>query len=327
MGQLNFDPGSLNRRLSARPTRWESLALVFAVALTGAFIWLHSQTQLSPLDFSIYLLAARGEFAHFYYAFWLLPLFWALGGLPIFVAYALWNLLNIFGVFLAARIFGGRVALALFSFSMFSLLYVGQITGLILGGLALLYWGLAHRRFHLAGLGFVLAAAKFHVGLPPAIFLLLAADLSRHEKLRVLLLPGAATALSLLAWPVWPLTLLAKLLDPPLLYEGAGSVSLWRWAGPWTLLLWAPPLLMRLTTIRRLVAILAASALALPYFSYIDLLGLFVLPIGWLPIVLSNFGSLMLFYGWTPVQMLFVVPLSLYLAALMRPGKKGSRRT
>src|SRR5262249_22152816 len=84
----------------------------------------------------------------------------------------------------------------------------------------------------------------------------------------------------------------------------------------WALLLWVPPLLLRLPAQRRFIALVAVMGLALPYFQQSDLLFLLVLPIGWARLF-CNLGYLMHRYGWFALQSLAVMWLMVYINALL----------
>jgi hypothetical protein len=146
------------------------------------------------------------------------------------------------------------------------------------------------------------------------LFLWLSAGVSWRDRWRVLPIPMLGLFLSFLLYGFWPPELLLALQNNP--PESSGSVSLWRWLGPAALLLWLPPLLLPLDRDKRLLGLAASTALTLPYFQQTDLLALFILPTGWLPL-LGNLGYLLPFYGWTVMSFLVVVPLTLYLAVIL----------
>jgi hypothetical protein len=131
-----------------------------------------------------------------------------------------------------------------------------------------------------------------------------------------LVLPVIVGITSLIVYPLWFLDVLNNIRNNyPIDYA---SVSLWRWIGAFALVLWIPPLFMRLPRERRIIAIGAAAALALPYYQQADLPALYVLPIGWLPL-LGNFGYLYPIVGWISLQLLWFVPLFAYARAIWFP--------
>jgi hypothetical protein len=318
-GILNPDPLEQDRRIHARISPAELFALLLAVCLLAIFVWTRLQGLGSPIDYTNFVGFAQGKPVDYYYGYWMLPIFRLLGALPGPGGYILWNLLNLAGVFFATRVFGGKVILAICSYQMFYILYYGQISGLVVFGLALLWWGIAHRRWNWAGLGWIVAAAKFQVGLPIGLFLWLLADLTWRERLRILVVPALVSAASLILYPLWPLQLIQKMkARPPL---DLGSLAPWRWIGAWALLFWVPPFVLPLSKEKRLIALSAATALGLPYFQQTELICLWVLPVGWLAL-LGNLGFFFPLLGWSALQYLAVAPLAVYLAALVSGARK-----
>ncbi len=309
---LTFDAALMDARLRARLTLGEVFAL--ALSIVGIFLWQQSVVPYEPyFDYRNYLKTAYGDFSYYYYGYWLVPLFKLLAYLPLPISYALWCVINILGVFFAARIFGGNVMLALLSYQLFYSLFQGQIVGVIVGGLALGGWGLAHRRWTVAGLGLLVAGTKYQLGITGGLILLDLAEISWRERLRVLIMPTAIVILSLVVYPLWPLQALATLQsNPP---QNEGSITLWRWIGPAALVFWLPPLMLPLSRARRFIALAAASALALPYFQQTDLLFLFTLPVGWIAL-LGNLGYFFVIYQSVALQALAIVPLVVYVLAL-----------
>lgn len=314
MAYLTPEADPMRARLQARPTAGEIGGLVLSACALAFFLLVPMPEQEFLYDYRNYVRIVEGDFSFYYYGYWLLPLFRLLGRLPHPGGYLLWSAVNIAGVWFAARVFGGRAGRALASFQMLYVLFFGQFTGLLMGGLALLWWGMANRRWHLAGLGMLLAAAKFHVGLPWGLFLWLLTAARWRDRLRALLIPLAGVALSLLAYPLWPLQTLHTVQgNPP---NAWGSITLWQYLGPFALLLWLPPLLLPMARSRRLIGLMATACLALPYFQQADLLGLLVLPIGWAAF-LGNLGFLIFFLGWGALQAPVAVPLVLYVAIVV----------
>jgi hypothetical protein len=199
---------------------------------------------------------------------------------------------------------------------MFYLLYQGQFTGPAVGALALLWWGLAHRRWNIAGLGLAIAAAKYQTGLTVGLILLLSAHIAWSERIRVLIIPVIVVVLSLLVYPLWPLDALANIRSAP--PNDLGSMTLWRWIGPYALLLWLPILAVFIWGKISPIAIIAAMMVSLPYFQQADLMVLFVLPVSWLPF-LGNFGYI---GGYEFLQALVILPLLIYIESISRAFKE-----
>ncbi len=310
-------PDEIDSRLRARLTLWELFSLGFAFCMIGIFVWVHYHSGSVPFDYSVYIKTAHGDLVEYYYADWALPLFWPLAKLPFLVGYFIWGIAGVLCVFFAARVFGGNVALVLLAYQMLYVLFFGQIAGILVGGLALAWWAMAQRRWNVAGVGFLIACIKFQIGMTFGLLLWLAADITWRQRLRVLLLPTVIVIMSLVIYPLWPLNLLARIqYYPP---NELGSISFWRWFGPIALLFWIPPLLLSLPPKNRLLALAATWTLTLPYFQQTDLLSLFVLPVGWLPVLLGNLGYLYFKYQSGVFQLLVIVPLLIY-ASIIAPA-------
>ena len=305
---LEFDSAQIERRVRARITLPEFFGLSFAVGMVVALVWLSPRAL--HYDLENYLNTTYGDYSYYYYGYWLVPIFQVLGRLPLTLVYVFWSMASIVAVFLAARIFGGSAPLALISFQMIYVLFQGQITGLLIGGSALLWWGMAQRRWDWAGLGLLVAATKYQTGLALGLFLWLLAPLTWRERLRVLVIPVGLVLLSLVVYPLWFLDVWRTIQsNPP---DASASIALWQWIGPVVLVFWIPPLVLPLARTRRLILLVATTALGLPYFQQADLLALFALPVGWIPL-LGNLGYFHLAFGEWDLRVLFLVPLLVYL--------------
>lgn len=319
----SFDPQVINARLRARPQPLEFVAISLSVMMIGVSIWLHQNGQVVLHDFINYSRAGTGDFVNYYYAYWFVPVLWLISRLPFYVGYAIWGLLNIAGIWFGARALGGRAALALLTYQALYVLFYGQISGIIAAGLGLAFWGLANKRWGWAGLGLLLAAVKFQSGLIFGAALWLFFPVTWRERLKALIVPAAGVAMSLVLYPGWPLDLLETFRIHPA--NDLGSLSLWQWIGPWALLVWLPPILLRLPPNRRILMFAAATCLGMPYFQQADLVCLFILPVGWLPI-LGNLGFLYIPLVWKAFQFLAIIPILLYILAAIpfKPGRKNT---
>lgn len=101
------------------------------------FTWYQSHGTATAYDFENYLKAGRGDLSFHFYAAWMLPVYRALATLPTSVAFVLWDLANIAGVFAATRVLGGghKVAAALLTYPLFYTLYYGNISGILWRGI------------------------------------------------------------------------------------------------------------------------------------------------------------------------------------------------
>ncbi len=311
---LTGDIDIINERLRQRPSLLEFFGIAFNISLILLMI---AQSSIRPgIDFEVYLTATEGGFIrlNYFYAYWLLPVFKLLSLLEFNLALTLWTTANVLGIWFAGRVFGGRSGLALLTYQMFYVVFYGQIIGVIVAGLALLWWGLCSRRWHIAGLGLILACTKYQAGFPLGLALWLLADITWRERIRVLIVPTVITVISLILYPLWPLGIIASYNQRAVINHA--NITLWRYIGPLSLILWLPVLIVPMTRAKRIILVAATASLALPYFQNADLLALFVLPIGWVAI-LGNVGFLFLSFEWVALQILFIIPLIIYLDILI----------
>ncbi len=305
--RFTTDPAIINTRLKARLSRSEFFGLTIALAMIGLIFIIAPYPNVFPfVDYNIFVNASQGNVIYYYYAYWLLPIFSILHWLPAPLGIIIWDMLNIGGIWFAARVFGGRGWLALVSYQMLYTLFVGQIAGIVVGCLALLWWGLANRKWHWAGVGLAIATAKYQLGGLGGLFLLSLATPAWREKWRVFIVPALVAVVSLIVYPLWIVEEFQRIQTiPP---NDWGSITLWRWIGAWGLLLFLPPLLVPLSKEKRLIGLLTAAALALPYFQHTDLLLLFTMPIGWFAL-LGSAGYGLPIWGWYGMQI--TVPILL----------------
>ncbi|MBI4927961.1 MAG: DUF2029 domain-containing protein [Anaerolineae bacterium] len=311
---LVSDPDEMDRNLRRKPGAGEFIGLLIGLWTLGITLWLHLTGHTVLIDYTYFTDSAGGTLDHFFMGFWIMPIFKFLRLLPVPVGYVLWGLLNLAGVWFAARVFRANATWALLVYQLLYMLYYGQISGLIAGGLGLAWYGLVHRKWDWAGLGFLIAGAKPQTGLMAGGLLWLMVPLPWKHKLRLLVVPSLGVLLSLLIYPHWP----AQILDEWRVVQpnDFASITFWRWIGPAGLLLILPPLLVNLDWQRRTIALVCACTLAFPYFQQADLLILYVLPVGALP-VLGNLGFLYPWFQWDALKLMAVVPLSIYLLILI----------
>jgi hypothetical protein len=314
---FDLNPDGIEARLFHKPRLLEVFAVGLPIAFILGFAYLNASTGMPfASDFNVYMQALDGT-SPFYYTYWSLPIFQGLALLPgLHTAYILWCVLNVLGIWFAARVFGGRIAPVLLAYQTLIICYYGQITGITIAGLALLWWSLERRRWMLAGVGAALALIKWQMGIPLCLALLLLADTSWLDRLRTLLVLLTITLISLLVYPGWIITVLWDVISqPPYRF---GDISLWYYVGSVALILWLPPLLLPMSRGRRYAALCATTALAMPYFQQTGLLALFVLPLGWF----SLLGNLAYLYAWFPdaqLGFMIVVPMLAYLWTVLPP--------
>jgi hypothetical protein len=198
---------------------------------------------------------------------------------------------------------------------MIYVVFYGQITGLLLGGLALAWWGLTSRKVHLAGLGLLLAATKPQFGLPLALILWALSELSWKERLMSLVIPLVGTALTFVFYPDWIQNILLAIQSGKV--DFTGDISIWRFLGPWSLLFFLPPLLLKIPRKLRILLLIATVCFASPYLQQTELLALYVFPFGWLSL-LGNLGFLFPLFEWEILSWLFIIPLIIYISIIFQ---------
>ncbi|MHB1120301.1 MAG: hypothetical protein ACYC11_09605 [Bellilinea sp.] len=313
---LILDCDEIEHRLLRRMSLGEVFSIGLCVAVAGIAIWLNQSGLTGLYDFEVCMKINIGDYTDYYYPKWIDPVYNLLSFLPKYAAYGVLVILNIAGAYFAARVFKSPAALILISYQSLYNIFYGNITGLVVGGLGILWFGLASRKWWLAGIGLLLAGAKYQSGLLFAGLLLLYADLPWKEKAKVLVVPLLVFLATMVADFKWPLDLVERIMSAP--PNTDGSLSLWRWLGPAALIFLIPPLVMRFPREERLLMALAAVPLTVPYFQQTDLLGLMVLPTGWLVALGGNISYTFPLLGHLGLQIAFVVPLGLYLFAFLR---------
>lgn len=312
-----LDLERIDQRLKAPLGRGEFAGLAAAAFLMLGFVYLGARGMPFGIDYIYFTQTVDGDFSQYRYAHWLLPVFALLDALPGYTGFILWGLANILGVWVATRTFGGKPMITLISYQMFYTLFYGQIAGVIAAGLALMWWGIAQRKWEIAGLGLTLALTKLQIGIPVGLTLLMVTNISWYARLRVLLVALTITMISLILYPNWPLKILEGLETVP--PDNRGSISFFPLIGALALLFWLPPLVMPMSGGRRVIAMGAAASMALPYFQSNDLIILALFPVGWLGL-LGNLGFFMAGFGYKALQFLRIVSITFYVWAVVPPA-------
>jgi hypothetical protein len=306
-----FELNEVDKRLLKKISLNELAVIVFVLIVALYFLLTKSG---SYFDYKIFLATAQGDFDNYYYGYWLLPIFKILSYLPFEFGYLMWIILSLIGVIFAARVFSGSVIVALLSYQMSYALFWGQISGIICGLLGLFWWAIHRRRWGLAGIAFLLVAAKPQSGGMFVLLLWIFSEIKWKHKFQVLIIPFVGFILSLVFYPGWIFDVISR-IDGVVTW---GNVSLWQWIGPFALLLFVPLLIVPMTRQKRFVASVSACILTIPYFLQTDLLTLFIFPIGIIPIILGYLPAIMPFYiGYEGQHIGFLVPLFIYLSILI----------
>jgi hypothetical protein len=316
---------AIYERLGKRPSLVEAAAvsavLVFTLGL--AYLTIVAGQNQSGTDFQVYLNAVHGNYLGFFYPPWLLFIIMPLSLLPFILALIIWNIANIIGVCYAARVFGGNLAIAVLSYQMLWVLFYGQVTGIMLAGFALYYVALIQQKKVLAGVGASIGLLKPQMGVPILLALMLLSDTSWRQRILSFGFPAVTLLVTVAIWGFWPLDLLHRIQDTPPAFTG--SIALWDYVGAWSLLLYIPVLVLPMSRTKRLIAVVAASSLAIPYYQHTGLLMLMVLPIELIGL-LGNLGFLMVPFSWAGLEAVILMPIAVYLKSIL-PGIQRLRRS
>jgi hypothetical protein len=325
-------PDQLRARLFSKLTLGEFAALSFNVLMLGIFIFLGTNSYNGFADYQVYLNAGIGQYITsvdfdrgYYYAYWILPLFSALNWVPYWLGIFIWGVINISGFWIGSRIFGNKSSIVLMTYQTLFALFMGQIIGVIIWGVALLWFGLKTEKWFLAAIGLIIASTKYHVGGIIALALIILIDLPLKRKLQVMLYSGFLFILSLIIYPNWPMEILGRIRSLPL--GGITDISLWRWLGPAVLLFWIPPLIIKFSKMDRLIMITSTLCFAIPYFQAYDLILLWIFPVGWIAL-LGNLAYSSFFVPIVWQKLLVIIPIAIYLRIFIRwTNRKGNRES
>ncbi len=254
------------------------------------------------------------------YAHWLFAL---LGRLTEPAAYLTLSLASIAGLYFALRAFGGAHWMVFTSFAFAWILFYGQLDGLVAGGLGLAWWAARRGRPVLAGAGLILASIKPQLSLPACLMLLWWSP----SRFKSLLVPGAVLLASFLTSGFWIPGWLAELGDIDHLVLLSRNLSFWPELGNWIFLAWPLILAIPGSKERRLVAVLAGTALTSPYFPLPSAVLLLAMAVPWwawgivqLPMLSFLVGSWIYFVG-------KALPVTLLLWALWPVLRRLLRRS
>jgi hypothetical protein len=314
--ELCTDHNRIIERLKSPLSRFEFFSLALLVCLILIFAYHHQIGFYQPVDFFYsFIPAGGGDYSNFFYSYWIMPVLFILEKVPFSIAYIIWALINVGSTWFAGRVFGGRRGFSVLNYQLLFVLSYGQITGIILGGLALAWWGLASKKFHIAGLGFLIAAIKPQLGAMIGIIMLLLSDTHWNERLKTLVVPLFGFLVTTVIYPHWIQNILIALDNG--LVNFTGNLSLWKYLGVWSLTLLIPPLLIKTSREKRFLFLIVAAMLSLPYLQQTGLLALYVFPFGWLAL-LGNLGFLVPLLGWEYLQLLAIVPMIIYMVFLVQ---------
>ncbi len=273
-----FDAIAIEKRLKERVSLVEFGAIIFLITWLLGLVFVVNQKSIGLWwDINVYIDCGRGQCDNYYYGYWLLPFFSLLGKLPNQIIYIVWGLVNIAGAWFAIRAFGGSKFLALVSYPMLSILWFGQIGGLIIASLAFGWYGIVKRNWVIAGIGLGIALAKYNVALILIIPIILVSKLKFKEWGQIIIWPTSFLGVSLLLYPGWILQLLSRLHFQNL--STTYSVSIWPYLGPVSLALLLPLFFIPTKKCSLFIGWAIVGTIVMPYYQLRDMLLLLSMPL------------------------------------------------
>ena len=224
--------------------------------------------------------------------------------IPELILWPVWTLLTLLGIIWATRRLETNIAFVLLAFPTIGLIWLGQVDGLLIVGLAL---ALTAKNPYWRGVGLLLASVKPQVtGI--AILVLLWHD---KERLKTLIIPALVLMASAIVWGVdWPLRWIAS--------RRAIEMPVWGLATlfPFGLIAFGGIFLVK-DKQKQVAAALLASALAVPWFGIYSYAVFLVFFAPWWAIPLSYLWAVGYpWYGNTALRFAWILPLGLLIALL-----------
>ncbi|MEW6179716.1 MAG: hypothetical protein AB1522_07305 [Chloroflexota bacterium] len=310
--QLDFQ--TIKKRLGRKVERVEWLILLLVFSFLG-LLCLFQNDSIYPVDLVNYLNAPHRNFEQFFYLPVWVPLLALLEKLPLRYAWLIWGTLNILGFWFAWRTFGGPIWSWLTA-SLFFVIFYGQISGVLAGGLAAYWIALSLNNWFLIGVSACIVSSKYIWGVPLVLIFSYLAGNSKRIYLRSLVVFSCIVFSFILIYPEWAVGFIQRFYaSPP---NDQASISLWRYIGPISLLLWAVPFLLPIKKVERLALVFFATPLVVPYFQPHDLLVWFAFPLGIIPLFSNATFVLLSNFGLSGLRFLAIIPFSLYTLGILR---------
>jgi hypothetical protein len=308
-----FEADAIEKRLKERISLIEFGVIVFLISWLLGLVILYNQ-GLNELwgDLNKYLACAKGQCEDFYYGYWILPIFSLLGKLPYQITYIIWGSINIAGIWFATRVFGGNKFIALISYPMLSVLWYGQISGLILASIAFGFYGIVKRNWILAGIGLGIALVKYNIAMILIIPMILGTKLTIKELALIFIWPVGFIGLSLITYPGWFIQVVNRIwyYHPMNSY----SLSIWPYIGIIALILFIPLFLLPNRIRFLFIGWIIAGTIGSPYFQLKDILILLIMPIPTgIAFFISYFGFAHFFISTKVIQIYIIFQIVLYI--------------
>jgi len=238
--------------------------------LNGAQDWEGVYRSATLIDFATHVGTANPLYVMF--------LFYPLALLPSRVGGAALVALSMVSIWLTSKLTDANRWLILLSYPALWMIKMGQIDALVMLGAALGWWAVKNGRPYWQGAATLLLCLKPHIGAPLALVYLW-----WQRDLRAFVVSGAVVLASLLAYGVWPVVWLQKLIGfTQEAAQGGGHFILSaNYIGlfPYGLVFFLFPLLPMYHRQERSTAILAASMLASPYAGPYSILAAMAFPL------------------------------------------------
>ncbi len=308
-----FEAEAIDKRLKERISLFEFGAIVFLITWVLGLVILFNQGYNEYWgDLNKYLACAKGQCVDFYYGYWILPIFSLLGKLPYQITYLIWGLINIAGIWFATRIFGGNKFIALISYPMLSVLWYGQISGLIFASIAFGFYGIVKRNWVIAGIGLGIALVKYNIAMILIIPMILGTKLNIKEWAQIIIWPVGFIGLSFITYPGWFTQVVNRIwYHPPMI---SYSLSIWPYVGIIALTLFIPLFLLPKRTQFLFIGWIIAGTIGSPYFQLKDILALLIMPIPTgIAFIISYIGFMHFFIGTRVVQTHILFQIVLYI--------------
>lgn len=309
---FDLEPSKMDKRLHTYPTLAEAIGILISILFIFFLVITNNQTSTVPIG-ADYAIFTNRVFDNFwgYNGPWITPFFQLFEQLSFNIGYFLWNMINLLGVIYGAKVFNAQLLPLLVSYQMLANLFYGQVTGIVIGSLALLWWSIYHKKWFLAGLGLLFACNKYQLGIPTSATLLLIANISWFERLRIIIYALIGVLISLILYPNWGMRMVNDFQRINL--DSGLSISLLPAFGFSIWMIWIPVLFLPFKQGERIIAIICAWIITAPYFQNADLILLFTFPIGAF-VWFGNLAYLTLLNSLSfKIQYLIGIPISILL--------------
>jgi hypothetical protein len=226
------------KSLTSTSTPYFNNLLSFTAILVGLVIGVGYPlfTPWRGIDYDVFLSAAQGDTAGWFYGQWALVFITPYAALPYNIAWAIFSLLNVVGIAYATYIFKGSQVLAMTCYAFTINVWYGQINGIYAGLIALMVVLLQREHVVAASIACFFAISKWHIGLPLCAGVLYCFTDDDEKRLKVITIVAGLLIAFTIIRPLWLYEILFQAGTP----QAAQQPILWAIAGPFLWLLWIP---------------------------------------------------------------------------------------